>query len=38
MSLETCDTLRFASLTNSVDSIANSDLSLHWLELLVQSD
>ena len=36
MSLETCDALWFASLANSVDSVADSDLCLHWFELLVQ--
>jgi hypothetical protein len=38
MSLETCDTFGFAGLTDGVDSVANSDTGLNWLQLLVQSD
>ena len=36
VSLETGDLLGLAGLTDSVDSIANSDLGLHWLQVFVQ--
>jgi hypothetical protein len=38
MSLETSDLFGLSCLTHSVHCISNSHLSLHWLELLVQSD
>ena len=38
MRLESSDSFWLTGLTNGVDSISNTDLSLDWLELLVESD
>ena len=38
MCLESCDTLRFACLTDSIHGVADSHLSLDGLQLLVKCD